>query len=172
MVCFEIRFDPDQAFGRIYPSPTYGTSVDRPEQGWLDESARELIQAWKAQRRREGLADCIGPDGGISIEELWATQRDMVPAMTGLTPHDRDSDALKHARPIRRNTAPQLDDPKVELGNRRPIPQLLRGISLDTSMALWLQSPRDAIPVLPSKLSDALRLIKGASGGMRGPVCR
>ncbi|KAG9007894.1 hypothetical protein FRB94_013841 [Tulasnella sp. JGI-2019a] len=68
--CFETAFDLEQpgAFGRIYPAPppSSGTLAKTHSAG-LDDEARALVNAWKLQRRREGLESAAGPDSGIQI---------------------------------------------------------------------------------------------------------
>ncbi|KAG8856593.1 hypothetical protein FRB96_006353 [Tulasnella sp. 330] len=67
--CFETNFDLEQpgAFGRIYPAPSSSPSSRNTHPGGLDDDARALVNAWKLQRRREGLESAAGPDSGIRI---------------------------------------------------------------------------------------------------------
>jgi len=69
--CFETTFDLEQpgAFGRIYPAPPPSSSstFTKTRSAELDDVARALVNAWKLQRRREGLESAAGPDGGIRI---------------------------------------------------------------------------------------------------------
>jgi len=67
--CFETTFDLEQpgAFGRIYPAPSSSASSGNTHPGRLDDDARALVNAWKLQRRREGLESAAGPDSGIRI---------------------------------------------------------------------------------------------------------
>jgi len=63
VACFETQFDLDgpDGFGKIYPAASTSSSS-------LDDSAKTLVNAWKLQRRREGLETAAGPDSGIRAD--------------------------------------------------------------------------------------------------------
>ncbi|KAG8904973.1 hypothetical protein FRB99_000932 [Tulasnella sp. 403] len=171
VACFESQFNLEQGFGRIYPAPLLNPSNPNRTSEGLDDAARELVKAWKMQRRREGLKDAAGPDTGVPCGIAADPQHDEGKRIGEKRSSVEIEDDIerKRARVSRRHTVSHhhssIGGPSPIIGNDDGGDKLVR-TSFHARAGSMAGMTREEgsnpdLYNLPMRLTDALKRIEG-----------
>lgn len=159
--CFESHFNIEQGFGYVYPSPPSNLGDSR-----LDDAARQLVNAWKIQRRREGLADAAGPDSGIAAMECYEPYETVQVGQKRGSAEVEDDYERKRTKFARRQTDPASSSSSSSSYSESQMDH--RAIRSHRSGSLGggrgkgcSSDPNERFVNLPMKLSEALRRLEG-----------